>query len=126
MIPRSPQAKGRVERIGGALQDRLAVELRLAGAKNLADVNRVLLEYLPRHNRRFAVASRCTGAAYRPVPAELGLEGILSVRRLRVVGRDHTIRFRCQLLQLDPRSLGQSVASAKVARCRNDLTERSS
>jgi transposase len=114
VIARSPQAKGRVERIGGVLQDRLAVELRLAGAKNLADANRVLLEYLPRHNRRFAVEPRATGTAYRPVPAKLDLEGILSVRHFRVVGRDHTIRFRCQLLQLDPRSLGQSVASAKV------------
>lgn len=114
MIARSPQAKGRVERIGGVLQDRLAVELRLAGARDLVDANRVLLEYLPRHNRRFAVEARATGAAYRPIPAELDLEGTLSVRHLRVVRRDHTIRFGCQLLQLDPRSLGQSVAGAKV------------
>jgi transposase len=114
VIARSPQAKGRVERIGGVLQDRLAVELRLAGAENLTDANRVLSEYLPRHTRRFGVKPRVAAVAYRPVPAELDLAGILSLRHSRVVAQDHTIRFRWQLLQLDPRSLGQSVAGAKV------------
>jgi transposase len=114
VIARSPQAKGRVERIGGVLQDRLVVELRLAGAKNLDDANRVLWEYLPRHNRRFGVEPRAAGMAYRPVPDELDLAGILSLRHPRVVGQDHTIRFRWQLLQLDPSSLGQSIAGRKV------------
>ena len=38
----SPQAKGRIERLWGTLQDRLVVELRLAGATTVAAANEVL------------------------------------------------------------------------------------
>jgi len=38
----SPEAKGRVERANGTFQDRLVVELRLAGASTLAEANRFL------------------------------------------------------------------------------------
>src|SRR5436309_590142 len=43
----SPQAKGRVERLWGTLQDRLVSELRLAGARTIADANAVLERYRP-------------------------------------------------------------------------------
>jgi transposase len=39
---RSPQAKGRIERAWGTLQDRLVTELRLAGADDLPSANAVL------------------------------------------------------------------------------------
>ena len=49
---RSPQAKGRVERLFKTFQDRLVSELRLAGARSLEEANRVLKGFLPRFNRR--------------------------------------------------------------------------
>lgn len=52
---RSPQAKGRVERLFGILQARLVIELRLAGASTLAQANALLADYLPRFNRHFAL-----------------------------------------------------------------------
>ena len=54
----SPQAKGRVERLWGTLQDRLVSELRLAGAATAAAANAVLAQYRPEHNRRFALPRR--------------------------------------------------------------------
>src|SRR5437899_4735440 len=45
---RSPQAKGRVERLFGTLQDRLVVELRLADARTIEQAQQVVAEYLPR------------------------------------------------------------------------------
>ena len=42
----SPQAKGRVERTAGTLQDRLVAELRLAGATTIEEANVVLKEFL--------------------------------------------------------------------------------
>jgi hypothetical protein len=39
---RSPQAKGRVERLFGTLQERLVVQLRLANASSLEQANQVL------------------------------------------------------------------------------------
>jgi Integrase core domain. len=44
---RSPQAKGRIERLWGTFQDRLVSELRIAGASNKEETNRVLWDFLP-------------------------------------------------------------------------------
>ena len=54
ILARSPQAKGRVERLSGTFQDGLTSELRLAGASKRAHADQVLARYLPRHNKRFA------------------------------------------------------------------------
>ena len=43
----SPQAKGRVERTAGTLQDRLVTELRLAGATTIEEANVVLKDLEP-------------------------------------------------------------------------------
>ena len=51
----SPQAKGRVERTAGTLQDRLFTELRLAGATTVEQAKALLQQFLPRFNRRFGV-----------------------------------------------------------------------
>jgi hypothetical protein len=66
----SPQAKGRVERLWGTLQDRLVKELRKAGASNLEEANAVLRHYLPKFNRRFRVEPAEQGTAYLPWPKE--------------------------------------------------------
>ena len=43
----SPQAKGRIERFFGTLQDRLVKEMRLRGIKSIEEANRFLEEYWP-------------------------------------------------------------------------------
>ena len=53
ILARSPQARGRIERLWGTFQDRLTSELRLAGAATLGDAEQVLGRTLLRHNRRF-------------------------------------------------------------------------
>ncbi len=58
IFARSPQAKGRVERTAGTLQDRLVTELRLARAATIDEANRVLADFLPRFNRRFRVPAQ--------------------------------------------------------------------
>ena len=65
ILARSPQAKGRVERTAGTLQDRLVTELRLARATTIDDANRVLYDFLPRFNERFGVPSQHAETAYR-------------------------------------------------------------
>ena len=58
ILANSPQAKGRVERMNGTLQDRLVKELRLAGISDLASANRFLDgKYLRPFNRQFARAA---------------------------------------------------------------------
>jgi hypothetical protein len=50
----SPQAKGRVERAFGTLQDRLVKELRLAGISTVAAANAWLPGFITDYNSRFA------------------------------------------------------------------------
>lgn len=85
------------------LQDRLVVELRLAGAATLTQANRLLSRYLPAHNRRFAVAPREQAAVWRQSPDARRLDRILCLKEQRVVGRDHVVSFEGLELQV-PRS----------------------
>ena len=59
ILAHSPQAKGRVERCNGLLQDRLVKELRLAEIDDLESANEFLAtRFLPKLNARFAVKAR--------------------------------------------------------------------
>jgi hypothetical protein len=110
----SPQAKGRIERLWGTFQDRLVVELRLAGATTLAEANQVLGTFLPRFNARFAVPPAQPGLAYRQPPSTLDLESILCFHYERRVAADNTVRFADQTLQLLPGLDRVSYARAQV------------
>lgn len=110
----SPQAKGRVERLWGVLQDRLVVELRLAGAATLLEANRLLDRYLSGHNRRFGVAPREPAAVWRPAPDVRRLDRILCLKEPRVVGRDHVVSFEGLALQVPPSRKFFSLAGQRV------------
>lgn len=88
----SPQAKGRIERLWGTFQDRLGSELRLAGAKTLEEANRVLKEFLPQFNKRFAVQPRDSGSAYRPLPPKIKPSEVFCFKYQRVARQYHPAR----------------------------------
>ena len=101
ILARSPQAKGRVERLFKTLQDRLVKELRLRGISTLAEANRYLWEeYLPAHNKRFAVEPRETQDAHRAAPSAARLAAVFTVREERTVQNDYTVRYRNQVYQI--------------------------
>jgi len=81
----SPQAKGRIERLFGTLQDRMSAELRLEGIHTMQKANGFLKGFLPRFNRRFAVSPKESQKAWREVPRELDLDRIISFRYRSVV-----------------------------------------
>ncbi len=115
----SPQAKGRIERLWGTLQDRLVAELRLAGVDCLEQANQVLWEYLPRFNGRFGVPAAQPGSAYRSLATGLDLDGVLCFRYQRTVAKDNTVRFDGHTLQLLP-----GVDRSSYVRARVDVQER--
>lgn len=111
---RSPQAKGRIERAWGTFQDRLVIELRLAGATDTETANRVLARFVPRFNRRFAVPAANPAPAWRPLPAALTLEQVCCLKYRRIVARDNTVRAGVTILQLPARSGSRSHAGRRV------------
>lgn len=111
---RSPEAKGRVERLAGTFQDRLVSELRMAKVSSLIDANRFLVDFLPRFNARFGLVSDQAKHIYRRLSPSLDLASILCCRFLHVVARDNTIHHQGSLLQLEANRGQQSHAGHRV------------
>lgn len=97
---RSPQAKGRIERLWGTLQSRLVIELRLAGISTLEEANAFLPGFIKRFNQRFAVTPANPEAAYGPCPPSDMLEQILSWRQERKASRGSSISYLGHTYQL--------------------------
>ena len=97
---RSPQAKGRVERVFQTLQDRLVKELRLNHISTLDEANRyVQTTYLKQHNRRFAVLAQQSADVHRSL-AGYQLDRIFCLKEQRLVCHDFTIRYHNAWFQL--------------------------
>jgi hypothetical protein len=113
ILANSPQAKGRVERMNGVLQDRLVKALRLAGINGLESANRFLAEtFLPAFNRKFNVVAASPANVHRGVPREL--DDMLSWEAERVVQRDWTVAQGGRGYQLDRQHEALSLAGKKV------------
>ena len=97
----SPQAKGRVERLFGTLQDRLVKEMRLRGVSSIAEANEFLKEYLPIYNRRFAKKATESENLHRPIPKGLNLDRILCIKTERTLKNDFTIAHDRKLYQIE-------------------------
>lgn len=108
----SPQAKGRIERLFGAFQDRLVAELRLAGIRDRDGANAFLPKFLAQYNARFARPPAQPTPAYRRWPTTLHPDTVFCFKYLRTVAQDHTITLGRQLLQILPH--GRSYAKAHV------------
>lgn len=99
----SPQAKGRIERLFGTLQDRLVKELRLANISSIPKANRFLERvYLAKHNHRFSVLPKNKADVHRPVgKTKAELDSIFSFQEERTLCNDYTIRWQNRLFQVE-------------------------
>lgn len=106
LIPaHSPQAKGRIERRNGLLQDRLVKELRLRAVSDRNAANRQLGPLLDALNKRFSVAPQSTVDAHRQRPAGPLLDDLLGVECQRIVQNDWTICFQGRSYQIERNGL---------------------
>jgi len=98
----SAEAKGRVERLFGTLQDRLVKELRLNNIKTIESANRFLEEYILKFNAKFAVIPKKRTNLHRSIGKEVNkkLPQIFSIQSTRKVMNDYTIMFKNRFLQL--------------------------
>ena len=96
----SPQAKGRIERLWETLQDRLVLELRLAGVKSIKEANAFLPGFIKRFNARFAVVPREPQSAYRSLGEDINLDYILCRKDARKASSGSTFSFGGQIYQL--------------------------
>jgi transposase len=109
----SPQAKGRVERLWGTLQDRLVSELRLAGATTAEEANAVLEAFRAAHNRRFAIRPADATPAWRAVRRRTDLERICSFYYEATVLNDNTVRLAGMVIDIPPGPRKRSYAGGR-------------
>lgn len=97
---RSPQAKGRIERLWRTLQDRLAAELALRGITTVEAAVAFLLDFIARFNRQLGRPPREAAGVWRRPPRDLAR--VLACRYPRVVGRDNTVSIPGRVIDLPP------------------------
>jgi transposase len=114
----SPQAKGRVERRNGMLQDRLVKAMRLAGIASLEEANGFVEgEEWRGIEERFAVAPARKADLHRRVPAEVNLALVLSFQEERVVQADWTVSWRQRWFQLTESNQKLALVKQRVMVC---------
>ena len=88
-----PQAKGRVERMLGTLQNRLPLELRLAGVSTLEEANAFLPSFFARFNAQFGISPLTVESAFIPAPSQGEMKLHLAVLTKRTIGFGSALRY---------------------------------
>ena len=110
----SPEARGRSERAFRTLQDRVPKELRLAGITTIDAANVWLREsYIAEYNRAFAIEPLEEGSGFVADPAEIWRETLCIIED-RTVGKDNTVAWDGQRLQIPPSRLRPHSVKAAV------------
>ena len=98
---RSPQAKGRVERANGTLQDRLIKKMRRRGITTLKEGNEFLEEYRKEHNLKFAKEAENPEDAHVELLPSTDLERILVIKEKRKIQKNLEVQYQNTVYQLD-------------------------
>ena len=97
----TPQAKGRIERLWGTLQDRLPVWLKLNGITNMEQANKNVKRIIKWHNNRFAVKPALAESAFVPIDDSCDLDKLLAVRYKRTTDNCGCFSFNNFTFQID-------------------------
>lgn len=110
----SPQAKGRVERSFGVLQDRLIAELDYHGITNSEDANPWLEDvFIDRYNMRFAKTPELKGSAFRRV-SKRDKYLKLAFAYEATVTNDNCVQLGGLIIHIPPNKPRRSYARANV------------
>jgi len=96
----SPQAKGRVERLFGTLQDRLVKEMRLKGIQTKEEANVFFRRYLPTFNKKFKVPAAKEADLHVTLPKGFDLDDSLCIKTKRVSRNDNTVSLNGKSFQI--------------------------
>jgi Helix-turn-helix domain len=96
----SPQAKGRVERANGVLQDRLIKELREQKINNIEEGNAYLEEFRLMYNKKFAVEAADVENAHREILSQHKDEKLWMKKEERTLSRDLSFQYKTEIYQI--------------------------
>jgi len=100
IFAKTPQAKGRIERLWDTLQSRLPVEFARRGIKTLPEANEFLeKEFIPSFNEKFAVEAE--GASlFVPLKQGINIDEILCIKHKRKTDNAGTFSFKNRCFQI--------------------------
>ncbi len=111
----SSQAKGRVERANGTLQDRLVKQMRLSGIDTIAAGNAFLPAFMEQYNARFAKAPFDDRDVHRTLVAgHDDLDDAFAWKEERTVSMNLTLQYDQVLFILEPTGITRSLARKRV------------
>lgn len=110
----SAQAKGRVERANGTLQDRLVKELREHNISSIDEANAFLPTFIEKYNKKFAKPAANTFNAHRPLDQKTDLSRILCDKYDRLVSKNLEIHFENEVYQLEKSKRTLNLRRVKV------------
>ena len=116
IIPaRSPQAKGRIERLWGTLQSRLPVEFALRNITNMAQANDFLETYIYEFNSQFAVEPKLRQSVFRKPDPAINLDYVFAIRQQRTIDAGGVFSYRNKTFQVEDGSYtGRLPAKTKI------------
>ena len=97
----SPQAKGRVERANGVLQDRLIKELRERDISSVEAANLFLEEFRLSYNKKFAIEPANPDNAHRQLLFSQNLEHLCMIEEERVLSKDLSFQYKAEIYQIN-------------------------
>ena len=97
----SPQAKGRVERANGVLQDRLVKELREHNISTIEEANNFLPTFIDKYNQRFGKPAANPFNAHHPLEHNLDLDKILCNKETRKISKNLEISYKNTIYQIN-------------------------
>ena len=118
ILAHSPQAKGRVERRHGVLQDRLVKAMRRRRISTLEAANEFLDEtFLEPFNEQFQYPAAKSADLHRSVPRGVHLERVLCFQEQRMVRNDWTISWCNRCFQLAESNQRLSLVGRRIVVC---------
>lgn len=100
IFAKTPQAKGRIERLWVTLQSRLPIEFAKRGIKTVTEANRFLEgEYRELFNQKFSVEPEGE-SIFVPLSEELDIDAVLCVKHTRKTDAAGTFSFKNRCFQI--------------------------
>jgi transposase len=97
---RTPQAKGRIERLWNTLQSRLPTEFKIASISNMEKANEFLKTYILEYNKQFAKVPEDLVPAFKILDSNILLDNVLCKREFRKLDNGSTFSFKRDCYQL--------------------------
>jgi transposase len=97
----TPQAKGRIERLWGTLQDRLPIWLKQKKITDMEQANRHMRHFITYYNARFSIEPQSPETAFIPVGSSHDLDKLLAARYERTTDNCSCFSFNNFIFQID-------------------------